>query len=307
MSRQTTDRVVLIRPQSFGYNPETAVSNAFQQEMGLTSSEISEKVEHEFDGFVYKLKDAGVDVLVVEDTAYPAKADAVFPNNWFTTHTDGTMILYPMLSANRRLERRPDIVKLLEKEFEVKRIVDLSDYEKKGKFLEGTGCIVFDHPNRTAYASQSERTHPEVLDRVCQELGYQPITFDASDENGKPIYHTNVMMSIGTSFVICCMESIPEGAAKQNLLATFAAHGRDVLDISYRQMRRFAGNMLELTTTNGQTILVMSLSAHDVLNSAQREKLSSHAKLLPMDIPTIETIGGGSARCMIAEVFFPRQ
>ncbi len=299
---QATSHIVLVRPNSFGYNAETAASNAFQNSLLLKNDNVMQQVAAEFDAFVMQLESEGVDVNVFEDTIDPVKPDAVFPNNWVTFHSDGTVILYPMLAPNRRLERRMDIINELRKKFNVRRVMDLSIYEKENRFLEGTGSIVFDHSNKVAYACISPRTDRELFVRVCDYLRYEPVYFYSFDAAGKEIYHTNVMMCVGNGFAVICAESITDLQERKKVI-DLLGKTHDIVEISYNQMNHFAGNMLALQSKNGQHLVALSHSAFESLSPEQRTTIEKHAKLIPLKIPTIETIGGGSARCMIAEMF----
>jgi hypothetical protein len=296
--------IMLIRPRNFGYNAETAVNNAFQELPHESHVAVAREAAEEFSSFAESLREKGINVLVFDDTAEPVKPDAVFPNNWVSFHPDGTVILYPMFAPSRRNERRADIIEQVKENFEVKKVVDLSHYEKENRFLEGTGSIVFDHKQKLAFACISPRTDVELLNVVCRELGYEPVVFSASDKGGMQIYHTNVMMCITDRFAVLCMESIKEPSEKKTVLEKLKEGGREIIDITFSQMTHFAGNMLGLIGKKGP-VLVLSQSAYESLSPFQVERLSNYSELLPLSIRTIETIGGGSARCMIAEVFLP--
>lgn len=303
---QLADTVFLVRPASFGYNAQTAVSNAFQQK-GDGETNVSRIAQAEFDAFAAGLKDAGVNVLLFNDSPRPQKPDAIFPNNWISLHADGTLVLYPMCTPNRRTERDPAIVDEIKKRFTVSRIVDLSGHEKEGKFLEGTGSIVFDHKNKVAYACLSARTNKKLFDELCALLGYSAVSFYAHDENGKEIYHTNVMMCVSEGFAVICSESITDGAERKLVLGSLAAGRLELVEITRAQMNLFAGNMLGLKSMTGQKLLVLSQSAYDALLPKQLEAIKKYASPLPLSIPTIEKTGGGSARCMIAEIFLEKR
>jgi hypothetical protein len=294
----------MIRPVNFGFNEETAGSNAFQNRNAIKNG-VNEKAQQEFDQMVNKLSENGVDVTVVDDTVEPHKPDSIFPNNWVSFHADGNIFLYPMQAENRRLERREDIIAQLEDRFAVRHVIDLSRFESEDKFLEGTGSMVLDRPNKIAYACISPRTDREVLNLFCEQAGYTAISFDAVDERGKAIYHTNVLMCMGSNFAVICMDSIPNPhekvAVKESLLST----QKEIIDISFKQMNQFAGNMLEVKNKNGETLIVMSQNAYKALNESQKVTLQQFGKLIYADINTIENIGGGSARCMMAEVHLP--
>lgn len=295
---QYASSILMVRPARFGFNSQTAVSNTFQNKPGnLSPQAILAQARGEFDRFVMGLKAQKIEVVVVEDTDIPEKPDAVFPNNWVSFHPDGRVILYPMAVENRRLERRPDIIDMLKNQFDIRQVIDLSPEEGPGKILEGTGSIVFDHVNRIAYACLSPRTNRELLESVCQLLGYRPVVFHATDAQGVAIYHTNVMMSIGKGFAVVCQESITDG---------LKLSGLEIIDVSLSQMNQFACNVLQVANQDGQPFLVMSQTAESAFTPEQKRRLSQYAELLPVAIPTIETIGGGSARCMMAEIFCKR-
>jgi hypothetical protein len=302
---QSTNHIFLIKPASFNYNHQTAQSNAFQNKMQIQSSEVNLKAIEEFNGLAAKLKSRGVDVTIFDDTAEPIKPDAVFPNNWISLHTDGTVILYPMCAPNRRLERRADIIELLKKKFKVTSIIDFSGHEKENRFLEGTGSIVFDHQNKIAYACLSARTDKGLLIELCKKINYRPVYFYSHDQEGNEIYHTNVMMCVGDQFVVICLESISNPDERKSVMESFKRTNHEIIDISLDQMNHFAGNMLMLKTGENNSILAMSLSAFDSLANDQRKLIEKYCEPLPLSISTIETIGGGSVRCMIAEIFLP--
>lgn len=303
---QSTNTVFVVRPARFGFNAETAESNHFQHQLPeLNAATIQAQVFTEFDALVATLRAKGVRVLVFEDTPIPAKPDAVFPNNWLTLHPDGRVLLYPMCAPNRRLERRPDILAALSQQFTVTEVIDLSHYEQQNQFLEGTGSILFDHENRVAYAALSPRTHAGLFAEVAARLGYRPVSFRAHDAQGQEIYHTNVMLCIGSGFAVVCLESITDAAERAAVVGSFIVSGHEIVPISLEQVARFAGNLLALQTSAGTTVLAMSQSAYAALTAPQRQTLEKYAELLPLPIPTIETIGGGSVRCMLAEVFLP--
>ncbi|MCU0438314.1 MAG: arginine deiminase-related protein [Raineya sp.] len=303
---QTTSHLLMIRPASFGFNPETAQTNVFQKKASDFSEEIHKKALAEFDYMVELLKKEDLNVMVIDDTLEPYKPDAIFPNNWITTHQEGVIVLYPMQAPNRRVERRIDIVEILQKQYKVHNVVNLSHYEAKGKFLEGTGSMIFEHTHKIAYASLSSRTNTEVLDRFCNSMRFQPVTFQALDEYDKPIYHTNVLMSVGDKFVIICMDAIKEPSDQEDLIASFRKTQKEIFKISYEQMKNFVANCLEVTNNKGERILILSERAYQHLEESQRKRLENYVKLLPCPLETIETYGGGSARCMIAEIFLPK-
>jgi len=297
----------MIRPAAFGYNADTAGSNAFQEQTTLVAEDVQRRAVAEFDGVVAALKNARVEIVVFDDTPEPPKPDAVFPNNWVSFHPDGTVILYPMHAASRRSERRKDIIEALSVEFVINKIIDLSGYETHDRFLEGTGSIVFDHDNRLAYACLSPRTDEGLLAMVCERLGYTPSSFRANDRNGNPIYHTNVMMCIADRFAVVCLGSITDARERQAVAGALISSDRELVDISFDQMSNFGGNMLALKSGNGHDLLVLSKRAYECLTIEQREIIGRHCEMLPFAIDTIETVGGGSARCMIAELFLPKR
>jgi hypothetical protein len=305
---QTTSHILMVRPANFGYNEETAASNAFQSnDNTLTQAEISQKALAEFDAFVEKLRKAGVDVIVAEDTNRPLKPDAVFPNNWVTFHQTGTIVTYPMAASVRRLERRDDIIRAIQERFRVEQKIQLQEYEEIDQFLEGTGSMIIDRPNKLVYACLSPRTHIDLLVRYCKLMGYTPVPFHAVDGNGMEIYHTNVMMALGETFVVICLDTVQSEIEENMLLNKFAASGKEIIEITLDQMMNFAGNMLQVRNNSGETFLVMSGQAFDSLKDEQIAQISRHTNIISSPIPTIETYGGGSARCMMAEVFLPEK
>jgi hypothetical protein len=305
---QAASTVFLVRPVRFSFNPQTAASNHFQQTMeGLMPGDVQEKVQAEFDNVAAALRAKGVQVVVFEDTPEPHTPDSIFPNNWLTLHPDGRVLLYPMCAPNRRLERRPDILAALGQQFTISEVLDLSDEEQTGYFLEGTGSIIFDHQHRVAYAALSPRTDAQLFTKVCALLAYQPIMFHAVDQEGHAIYHTNVMMCVGAKFAVVCLESIQDETERNTVVSSLLKTNHEIVSISLDQVAQFAGNMLTLQPAEGPELLAMSQSAFDALEPAQRELLGHYGELLPLPIPTIETIGGGSVRCMLAEVFLPEK
>lgn len=295
----------MIRPVRFGYNPETAVNNAFQQAPNEEAAVIQQKALVEFDGFVDLLRKNGVDVTVVQDTDTPHTPDSIFPNNWVSFHADGSIYLYPMFALNRRQERKPTVLEAIGKKFEVKTKHDLTGYENESGFLEGTGSMVLDRENKIAYACLSERTHPEVLQSFCEISGYRPVAFYALDQEGKPIYHTNVMMCVADKYVVICLDALPDPTEKELVRSVILASGKEILEIDLNQMNHFAGNMLQIANQDGEKLLVMSSQAFHSLHPAQVEKLSSYNRILHAPLDNIEANGGGSARCMMAEIHNP--
>jgi hypothetical protein len=302
--QQSTNAVLMIRPCRFYPNPETAADNAFQQ--AVTDGEmpaISEAAQREFDWAVATLRNAGVTVQVVDDTATPEKPDAVFPNNWFSTHHDGRVALYPMYSAARRRERRHDVIEELRKHYRITEVVDYSPEEAAGRSLEGTGSLVLDHVNKIAYASLSQRTHPDVLRRFCQDFGYEAVTFRSMTADGRPVYHTNVIMCVASEFGLIGLETIADEAERMGVQNLLEATGKEVIELSAEQIEEFAGNAIELHNER-EKLLVLSERAAATLSDDQRSRIEHYARLLPLALPTIE-LAGGSARCMIATIHLP--
>jgi hypothetical protein len=299
----------MVRPASFGPNAETAASNAFQQAaQTVPGAELQSAVLREFDGLAGALERAGVTVLVAADSDEPAKPDAIFPNNWVSFHHDGTVALYPMMAPNRRWERREDVLEHVVRRggFHVSRTIDLTHREAEEKYLEGTGSLVLDRVNRVAYACTSQRTDLDVLGEFAQQLDYEIMSFAATDGAERAVYHTNVLMAIGSSFATVCGESISQPAHRAAVFSKLRATGHEVIDISRRQMTNFAGNMLELCSSGGN-IIALSSAALESLDPAQRRALESHAGLVPVPIPTVERVGGGGVRCMLAEIHLPKR
>jgi hypothetical protein len=299
--QQSTSNLLMIRPVNFGFNEETAGSNAFQ-----TRDKNQQFVQHraliEFNSLVEVLRLNGIEVTVIDDTPEPFTPDSIFPNNWVSFHAEGNIFLYPMQAENRRLERREDIIMRLEDRFAVNHIVDLSRHESEGKFLEGTGSMVLDRNNKIAYACISPRTDKDILDVFCAQTGYKTVCFDAFDEHNKAIYHTNVLMCIGTKFAVICLDSIVNPHEKIEVSESLKAGHKEIIEISFAQMNHFAGNMLEVQNKDGAYFIVMSTSAFKSLTEQQKKVLGNYGELIYSDINTIESNGGGSARCMIAEV-----
>ena len=306
MSDQISSHIVMVRPASFGFNQETAADNAFQvNDTRLSKEEIKNKAVEEFDKFVAALRREDVNIIVIQDINPPANTDAVFPNNWVSFHHDGTAITYPMFATARRTERREEIIMYIGDIFTIKRRIHMEDAEEEEKFLEGTGSMILDRVNRIVYACRSERTNEEILEEFCETMNFDKVLFDAVDKNGIPLYHTNVMMAMGEEIVIICLEIIPSEAERNQLKERFEAAGKDLLEISYEQMLNFAGNMLQVKSRNGQSIMAMSTRALNSLRDGQIRLIEKHSKIVHSDLQVIETYGGGSARCMMAEVFLP--
>ncbi|MDB5004045.1 MAG: hypothetical protein JWQ34_2270 [Mucilaginibacter sp.] len=302
---QSTSNLLMIRPVSFGFNEQTAESNAFQSR-DTDQQQVQANALAEFDGLVQVLRDNGLNVTVIDDTPQPHTPDSLFPNNWVSFHANGDVFLYPMQAENRRLERREDIITQLEDNFTVMHVIDLSHFEYEGKFLEGTGSMVLDRENKIAYACLSPRTDEKVLAAFCEQTGYNSVKFHAVDEKGLAIYHTNVMMALGSNFAVICLDSITNIIEKELVIKSLKDTNKQIIDISFTQMNQFAGNMLEAKNNAGDTLIAMSQSAFQSLTYEQKAVLSAFGKLVYADIHTIENNGGGSARCMIAEVYLPR-
>jgi len=304
MTNQSTSNILMIRPVAFGFNAQTAESNAFQSQ-DADQQLVQQKAQQEFDGFVAILKSNGINVTVVNDTIEPHTPDSIFPNNWVSFHDNGDIILYPMQAHNRRLERREDIIRQLEENFKANHVIDLSRFELKNQFLEGTGSMVLDRENKVAYACLSPRTNAEVLKVFCDYTGYKAVTFNAFDQRGQAIYHTNVLMAIGSQFAVICPDSITNMQEKETVIASLKVGHKDIIKITFDQMNSFAGNMLEVKNKAGETLIAMSQTAYLSLTDEQKIALKKYGELVYADINTIETNGGGSARCMMAEVHLP--
>ncbi len=312
MNSQVTDTLMMIRPAAFHLNEETAVNNYYQQGIdNLTASEVQERALQEFDGFVEILRAAGITVHVFQDLKEENTPDSIFPNNWVSFHEDGSVILYPMFAENRRKERKQRFLDELAKSHTIKSVSDkLLSWEKEGLYLEGTGSLILDRANKIVYAAISERTNRDLLARFCKETGFKSVAFTANqtvDSKRLPIYHTNVMMCVGEEFALVCADSVDNPAERSNLVMTLTQSGKEIVLISESQSEQFAGNMLQVKNANGDRFVIMSEAAFQALNDEQREILSKHGLLLHASLHTIETLGGGSARCMMAEVFLPKQ
>ena len=307
---QTTNTILMVRPINFRKNEQTAVNNFFQEDIDIQNTEINKKAQEEFDGFVFKLKSFGVNVVVVSDTEESDTPDSIFPNNWISFHADGTVGLYPMFAENRRLERRDDILTELEKsEFIIENIVDYTSAEDEGLFLEGTGSIILDRVNNKAYCALSDRADENLFIEFCEDFEYTPIVFVANQTvkgDRAVIYHTNVMMCVAETFAVICLDSIDNKSEKKNVLKHLKEDGKQVIDITEAQMHSFAGNMLQVRGEKNEQFLVMSKAAHESLTQSQLAKINNHCKIISSSLETIETCGGGSARCMMAEVFLPK-
>ncbi len=297
---QTTNNILMIRPVHFGYNAQTAVNNAFQ--IAGNDKDVQQKALVEFDDFVTLLRSNGVNVIVVEDTPDPHTPDSIFPNNWVSFHSNGTVILYPMYAENRRLERKPHVLQAVKQQFSIDRFIDLSQYESQSIFLEGTGSMVLDRDRKIAYACISPRTNKKVLDDFCVQANYTSETFEAVDQNGLPIYHTNVMMCVADKYVVICLDTIHIAEERKHVIDTIKRTGKAIVEITMDQVNHFAGNMLQVADNNGEKILVMSSQAYESLTQEQVNILTSLNRILHSPLTTIEKNGGGSARCMMAEI-----
>ncbi|MFC6269270.1 citrulline utilization hydrolase CtlX [Frigoriflavimonas asaccharolytica] len=305
---QTTDTLLMIEPIAFGYNAETAENNYFQVEQ--KGNDIQAKALVEFQNFVEKLKSKGINVISIKDTLEPHSPDSIFPNNWVSFHVDGTAVTYPMFAENRRVERRNDIIETIKTEgFLVENILDLSPAENMGKFLEGTGSIIFDHDNKLAYGSVSLRLDVELFQDFCEKIEYTPIVFHSyQNANGErlPIYHTNVMMCVAEQFVVICLDCIDDEMEREKVQEVIKSSHKELIEISEDQLQNFAGNMLQVQNTDGKQFLVMSETAFKSLTEEQISSIENHCEIIYADLETIETNGGGSARCMLAEIFLPK-
>jgi len=307
--RVTTSTILMIEPVAFRFNPDAARTNRFMCDVpGLEPARAQALALGEFRSLVETLEREGVEVLVRADTLEPLTPDSIFPNNWVSFHGDGRVFIYPMEPENRRLERRADLIDWLREAhgFRVEAVVDLTEHEQKGRFLEGTGSMVFDRRERIVYACLSPRTTPSLLEAYAERYGYRLLTFRAVDRTGTAIYHTNVVMAVGSRTAVICGESILEETDRRRVLDSLRSTGHEIVDLSMTQLHAFAGNVLELHDRDGASLIVMSERARDSLTSAQASVLGAHARLVSSPIPTIEDCGGGSVRCMIAEVFLPR-
>jgi len=309
--KQTTNSILMIRPVAFRMNEQTAVNNYYQKVLdGLLPATVNAKAQQEFDTFVEKLRAVGVDVTVVDDTLEPSTPDSVFPNNWISFHENGDVALYPMFAENRREERREEILDMLEdKGFLIDNIVDYTSAEEDGFFLEGTGSLLLDRANSKAYCALSPRADEELFIEFCEDFDYAPVIFEAFqtvDGERKLIYHTNVMMCLGETFAVICSDCIDDKKERKMVLDNLKENGKEIIIITEAQMNNFAGNMLEIRATNDKRYLVMSASAHQSLTEQQVGQLEKHAEILSSSLDTIEACGGGSARCMMAEIFLPK-
>jgi len=308
--QQTTETILMVRPVNFRKNEQTAVNNYFQEDMSLKNTEINTKAQEEFDGFVKKLRAVGINVIVVSDDVLMDTPDSIFPNNWVSFHSNGDVAIYPMFAENRRLERRDEIfMKLEEAGFRIENIVDYTSAEEEGIFLEGTGSILMDRVNQKAYCALSPRADEELFIEFCEDFEYFPVIFTAYQTfNGErlPIYHTNVVMCLAENFTVICLNSIDDKKERKNVIKHLKQTNKEIISITEEQMHLFAGNMLQLRGENDQRYLVMSGTAHKSLSKDQIKKIEKYCPIISSSLDTIETCGGGSARCMMAEVFLPK-
>ncbi len=300
---QTTSHLLMIRPVHFTFNEQTAVNNAFQ--IAAADNETQNKALEEFNNFVETLTNKGIDVTVINDTPEPHTPDSIFPNNWISFHNDGTILLYPMYAKNRRQERKPHVIETVGKKFSINNTISLTNYEDNNLFLEGTGSMVLDRENKITYACLSQRTDVTVLQDFCTKMNYSSVFFYATDANNSPIYHTNVMMCVADKYVVICLDSIKDEKEKNIVLQSFEKTNKQVVRITLEQMNKFAGNMLQVQNKEGKKFLVMSSQAYHSLTSEQVKILQEFNEIIHSNLSTIETNGGGSARCMLAEIFLP--
>lgn len=304
---QSTSAVLMVRPTSFGFNEQTATTNTFQNNVDLSADEIHDRANHEFTSMVEKLRDSGIHVTVFEDTDTLRKPDAVFPNNWFSAWNDGYVYLYPMATESRRIERSYIALQQLAKDFKITQVSDISSTEEYGFALESTGVMIFDHINKLVYGCISPRCDASLFTEHAIELGYKPVTFHAFGQDGTAVYHTNVLMGIQSETAVICAEAITDETERSRVINSLKDTGHEVIEITQAQMSAFCGNVLELQNSNGECFLAMSQTAHDNFTPEQRAVLSKDKSLLAFSIPTIETIGGGSVRCMLGENFLPKK
>ena len=308
--KQSTNSILMIRPNNFGYNEETALDNHYQNQ-GSLEMDSNENAQKEFDNMVFNLRQNGISVYVFQDDDINYTPDSIFPNNWISFHENGDVGLYPMYAENRRLERRPEVIKFLEDEgFNIDNIVDYSSAESENKFLEGTGSMILDRENRIAYCSISKRSNEDLFIEFCEDFEFTPVLFNSYQSVGDkrlPIYHTNVMMCVATNYVVICLDSIDDKKQRKNVSNFINESGKKIIEISENQVESFAGNMLELLNDKGDSILVMSKSAESSLSEIQKNSIKKYSKIISSNINTIEVCGGGSARCMMAEIFLPKK
>jgi hypothetical protein len=309
--KQITDTILMIRPVNFRMNEQTAVNNYYQKVLnGVTSLTVQAKAEKEFDTFVDALRNKGIHVIVVQDSKTSDTPDSIFPNNWISFHENGDVVLYPMFAENRRLERREDILDLVEKEgFVIHNIVDYTSAEEESIFLEGTGSLLLDRKNRKAYCAMSPRADEDLFIEFCEDFDYTPVIFTANQTvNGErlQIYHTNVMMCLAENFAVICLDSIDNKRERKNVLSHLKEDGKEVIVITEEQVANFAGNMLQVCNQNNEKFMIMSAAAYQSLTKKQLAMIEQHSEIISSSLDTIEACGGGSARCMMAEVFLPK-
>jgi len=300
---QSTSHILMVEPIAFCVNPQTLATNAFQKQSDISAQNMNDLAILEHQNMVDLLELNGIKVTVLKDTLEPHTPDSLFPNNWFSTHQDGKIVLYPMCNLNRRAERKPAILDFLNTLSTTKNILDFTEYEGKDMFLEGTGSLVLDRVNKIAYACVSARTNADVMKKWCEVMNYTPVIFSAVDTQNKPIYHTNVVMGIGTNWAVLCLDSIPDPQEKELIIKNLEETKHEIIEISFDQMENFAGNMLEVCSKNDQKYVVMSTTAFACLNDEQKTIFKKYVEIIIPNIPTIEQAGGGSVRCMMAEIF----
>ena len=307
MQEQVTSNLFMIRPVNFAFNQETALTNAFQKQKDINQEKLNSSARECFDELVAQLRLRDINVHVFEDTPQPYTPDSIFPNNWISTHHSGKVMVYPLEAPNRRAERREDVLDFLKKHYDFHVLMDLTHFEEDGKYLEGTGSLVLDRINRIAYACLSSRTHPDVLKAWQKVIDYELVTFEAFDKEGTPVYHTNVVMSMGDTFCVICLEAITDPDQRLMVRQKIESSGKTIMEITMDQMNSFAGNMLLVKNRKNKNFLVMSDCAYESLTREQIDTMDYFAEIVHTDLGYIETIGGGSARCMIAEIHLPEK
>ena len=298
---QTANKILMVRPANFTFNEETAKNNHFQKKTSF--SDLNESALQEFDAFVETLRKNKIEVVVVQDTIEPHTPDSIYPNNWFSTHSTGELVLYPMFAENRRKERKSHVLETIEEHFSAHKVIDLTVWEEKNRFLEGTGSMILDHLNRVIYACRSERTDDIVFEEFYTKMNSEPEIFNAYDEEGRNIYHTNVMLSIGEKYAVICAESITDENRRNNIINRLKDSNRDVIEVSFEQMKSFCANIIEVRNSENDNFLIMSETAKNAFKKEQMDILERHCKVISSPLHSIEEAGGGSARCMIAEIF----
>ena len=298
---QTAEKILMVRPANFTYNEQTAKNNYFQKKS--TISNINDKAIKEFDDFVEVLIKNKIEVVVIQDTLDPHTPDSIYPNNWFSTHSTGELILYPMYAENRRLERKPHVLQVIKEHFSYHKVIDLTEWEDKNRFLEGTGSMILDHNNRVTYACRSERTDDIVFEEFYTKMNSEPEIFNAYDKEGRNIYHTNVMLSIGERYAVICAESIKDKNRRRTIIDKLKNTKREIIEISLEQMNNFCANIIEVRNLDKENCLIMSDKARQAFTDKEKKVLQKYCKIISSSLATIEEVGGGSARCMIAEIF----